>query len=1668
MRVSLFRNGSSGMPPTFSHGYLLIITLEPYPDQEILKRFARVFDQTYTRFLDLKKAETQARESEIQLALERVRARSMAMHQSDELADLSLELVKQVHALGIDTWFCAFNIYDDHPEGSIEWGSNGQGTFPRYRTPREVVFLDYYEAGQRGEALLINEIGEDECPAHYDYLCSLPGVGDQLLKMKEDGIPFPTSQIDHVAFFKYGYIIFITFEPVPEAHDIFKRFAKVFQQTYTRFLDLQKSEEQAREAKIEAALERVRARSMGMHKSDDLIDVVREIGKGIHELGIQLHYSQIYTDYTYDPKTGLNIWVDVEGQDYLEKFHLPYIDHTITLNFYNALNEGLDYFSDRYSKAEKDSYFKLLFKYSDLKRIPKKRKELILNASGWTRFTVILNEAALNFGRYSLDEFTDEEHEIFIRFAKVFGQAYTRFLDLKKAEEQAREAEIEAALERVRSRSLAMHKTDELQDVVRVVAEELKNTGVILDTGGAVICTYFQDSRDVIHWTATDDPAHPSVPYLLPYFEDELFDEAWESKSRGDDYFAKVFSYDVKNAFFNHAFEHSDYRLLPDEYKKIILESKSHGLAWAWAENSAIMIPSIQGDLPSEEERKILIRFAKVFEQSFIRFLDLQKAEAQAKEANIQLALERVRAKTMAMKTQGDLLGVIELFGEQLIAVGLKFGLVTFIEGPITKTRDWDLWSYTPEAGTPTQKILIPYIEHPYFLKTARNVEEYQKTGEPIQVKTFTKEEKNTFLPHYFKHHPTLPDEVKEFLYAKEGEAIVDAFLGEITVSYAKWDSTPPSEEELDIFERFAKEFRQTYIRFLDIKKAEEQARKAEIEASLERVRAKAMAMHSSKDIESATAVVFNELSRLGIDMERCGITIMNETPVAELWSTTLSRDNKKVTDIVTGYLDFRMHPILEKSYKDWQDKKDFSTYKLIGEEVKKYYAKLEKQPEYKFPKVASYPDQQVLHSFYFKEGAMFAFTIDELSAEAKDIIQKFTKVFAQTYTRFLDIQKAEAQAREAKIETALEKVRSRTMGMQSSDELPKVANLLFLEVQALGIPAWSCGYCILLEDRRSSTCIMSSEGTLQKPFLLPHSGESSFNEWDLFVQGEETFFTQELGGKAIESHYNFMKSLPQLGPIFKEIEEAGLSLPTYQINHLCKFAHGFLLFITYEKVPDAHDIFKRFTRVFEQTYTRFLDLKKAEAQALEATKQASLDRVRGEIASMRSAKDLEIITPLVWNELNTLGIPFIRCGVFIVHEEEEEVEVYLSKPDGTSLAVMHLPFGSSDLANQTVDAWKQDSVYTQHWTREEFLDWGRSMVEQGQVQDLKSYRGAEAPPESLNLHFIPFKQGMLYVGSTNPLNNEEIDLAASLAEAFAIAYARYEDFVKLEKAKEGIEIALADLKATQSQLVQQEKLASLGQLTAGIAHEIKNPLNFVNNFSELSVELIEEAREEVKEKLTADSHQLTAILDDIEANLRKIHEHGSRADSIVKSMLQHSRGGDGRMEPTDLNSLVKEYVNLAFHGMRAGKEPIDVDIKLDLDESFGEIPLIAEDFSRVILNVCNNGFDAMREKLGMVGGQSSVVYQPKLTVRTIAENGKVSVEIEDNGPGIPEEIKDKILQPFFTTKKGTQGTGLGLSITNDIIKAHGGSLLVDSSNSGTTMKIIINTSTRIHAENDL
>ena len=271
----------------------------------------------------------------------------------------------------------------------------------------------------------------------------------------------------------------------------------------------------------------------------------------------------------------------------------------------------------------------------------------------------------------------------------------------------------------------------------------------------------------------------------------------------------------------------------------------------------------------------------------------------------------------------------------------------------------------------------------------------------------------------------------------------------------------------------------------------------------------------------------------------------------------------------------------------------------------------------------------------------------------------------------------------------------------------------------------------------------------------------------------------------------------------------------------------------------------------------------------------------------------------------------------------------------------------------------------------------------------------------------------------------------------------------ELEQAKE-IEKAYSELKATQTQLIHSEKMASLGELTAGIAHEIQNPLNFVNNFSEVSRELIDEMKEEIKKK---EFGEVDAIADDLKQNLEKITHHGKRADGIVKGMLQHSRVSDGKKEPADLNKLVDEYLRLAYHGMRARDKAFNVRMDTDLDDRVGEVNMVSQDIGRVLLNLLTNAFHAVKEK----SEQPPDGYEPIVKVRTQKTTKGVRVEVSDNGNGIPESIRNKIFQPFFTTKPTGQGTGLGLSLSFDIAKAHGGDLQVKSTEGeGTTFTIVL------------
>ncbi len=834
---------------------------------------------------------------------------------------------------------------------------------------------------------------------------------------------------------------------------------------------------------------------------------------------------------------------------------------------------------------------------------------------------------------------------------------------------------------------------------------------------------------------------------------------------------------------------------------------------------------------------------------------------------------------------------------------------------------------------------------------------------------------------------------------------------------------------------------------------------KAQIEAALERVRARALAMKNSEDAGNATGVLFSELEKLGIATPCCGIYIFDESDNGELW-TAISTKESKVGQ-VSGKLDMTIHPMLRGILNAWKEKNLFFLYELSGGDRLDYYKSLATSTDYTIPiqnkeGEALGADREFCSVFFFKEGCLFTFTSEAFSDEKKLVLEKFASALGLTYRRYLDLKQAEKQARELSIEAALERVRASAIAMNNSKDVGKASAAMFNELDKMGIATLRCGVAIAEEPKTWElwTVTSTNEGRviqiIGKMKVSVHPlPEGAFNAWEQ----NKPFFTYELAGEDMLDYYKAISTA------------SGYSVPTAAINTSKQVASVFFFkeggVFTYTVEPLSQEtrlVIQRFTAVFAITYRRYLDLKQFEKQTRKAVREASLDRVRAEIASMRSIEDLQRITPLMWRELNILKVPFVRCGVFIVDEVLNKVQLYLSAPDGRTLGVLNLPIDDNELTRKSVEHWRKGTVYTTHSNKEQFLNWMQSMIDRGLILNRETYQGETNPPESLDLYFVPFTQGMLYVSNTAPLTDDEIQLVKSLAESFAIAYARYEDFKKLEDAKNRVEVTLSELKSTQTQLIQSEKMASLGELTAGIAHEIQNPLNFVNNFSEVSKELLDEMIAKLENNNKEDA---IVIANDVKQNLEKIWQHGQRADGIVKGMLLHSRHSSAVKEPTDINKLADEYLRLAYHGLKAKDKLFHATLKTDYDESIGNINIIPQDIGRAILNLITNAFYAVTEKkknnpLTPEGGKEDPQkeYEPTVSVSTKKMNarpddpvgrGKVEIRVADNGNGIPKKILDKIFQPFFTTKPAGQGTGLGLSLSYDIVKARGGEIKVET-----------------------
>jgi len=1244
------------------------------------------------------------------------------------------------------------------------------------------------------------------------------------------------------------------------------------------------------------------------------------------------------------------------------------------------------------------------------------------------RSIVITPNIFLITAKYKPKPYSEEENDILKRFGQVFDQSYTRFLDLQKAEAQAREAQIEAALERVRSKTMAMHKSTEIIEVVKVM-DKMNELNIEMSVGVA-LATFVEGSQDIIFWYV--DPKHVEEPLTmrLPYFDHKILNEVVEARKSGNELLPVVYSFEEKNSYFEYAFEHSDFRNMPDELKKWLLEEPYFGYSVALQKHSAIFFDDTTGKLFSEKENDVLLRFSRVFEQAYIRFLDLQKAEAQAREAQIEASLEKVRSRSLAMHKSDELKEAGELLWNELG----KLGIESLSSGYVLMDKDEKIgWIYAPNPAT--GKINDPLGVFHNETKEMQKVLSCWKKQEAMSVVEM--DEQETIIHQIFIAEKSFLKDgtIAHWITAEQLIALSPKRLFLHNFNFKQGylmvvGGNRLDDKEIDLMLRFTRAFQQTYTRFLDLKKAEEQARESQIEAALERVRSRTLAMHKSEELAETAAILIRQLNALGIEPISLYIGIIKDhSGDMEIWSTD---ENGKEID--RRYLvSTQKNSSIKKIYDAWIAKQKSIALDMEGNELEDWLTYWQQEQQLQFTP-GQFFHRRVQHIAFFSKG-FIAFTSPDQQGEATfQLLERFAAVFNLTYTRFLDLQKAEAQAREATIEAALERVRGKAMAMRTSEDLSATASMVFTELRKLGINPIRCGVGIF--NKQSHRLEFYSATSSANGDSLSMTGGADISSHPLFEAQYESWLKKEnyftvLKGDDLVSYYKVLSAGYTRSNPDNESEQD-------QYGHWLMFSEGFLFAWSDKKYAEQEiSILDRFKKIVELTFKRYLDLQKSEANAREAVKQAALDRVRADIASMRTTSDLQRITPLVWNELTIIGIPFIRCGVFIMDEEQQQIHTFLSTPDGKAIAAFHLPYNTPGNFAEVVKHWHQKKKYVNHWGQADFLNLADSLVQQGAIATREQYISS-MPKEGIHLHFLPFVQGMLYVGNTELLNDDALQLVQNLADAFSTAYARYEDFNKLEAAKQTVEKTLVDLKQAQQQLVQSEKMASLGELTAGIAHEIQNPLNFVNNFSEVSNELIDEMTEELDK---GDIEEAKAIANDIKQNLEKINHHGKRADGIVKGMLQHSRSSSGQKELTDINVLTDEYVRLCYHGLRAKDKSFNAAIKTDFDNSVEKINIIPQDIGRVILNLLTNAFYAVNEKKKA----NTDGYEPTVAVSTKKADNKIIISVKDNGNGIPQKAIDKIFQPFFTTKPTGQGTGLGLSLSYDIIKAHGGEIKVET-----------------------
>ncbi len=966
-------------------------------------------------------------------------------------------------------------------------------------------------------------------------------------------------------------------------------------------------EAQNRELEVESSLERVRTVAMSMNKADDMLLVCRMISEQLELLNVK-NIRNVQTAIIYETKGS---YLNFEYYAKHDKTFITDVDfklHPTQFEFVNEMLKGPEeFFSKHFKGTEVQDW------YAYQQTTNQFADSFLATASSLNYYWYSMGPVALGMSTYT--PLNEQEIILFKRFRNVFDLAYRRFLDIEKATAQAKEAKIEAALERTRTQSMIMQHSNELGDSLKVFHEQV----LLLGINSAFSYLWLPDEKNDRHifWAAWAERKNGSTVFKskainYPLDRNEpataqcLID--WKSNE-------PVYSYHVPPAAVENYF--AVWQELIDGVEHLKPEHFSGGLHYVEAFMKYGCFGVIVTTDLTEDEKKLLSRFAIEFERTYTRFLDLQKAEAQAREAQIEAALERVRSRTMGMQKSEDLKEIIKVVYEQFVQLNVHIEHAGFIMD-YKASDDLNIWLADKHLA-PSQ-VKIPYFDSPHW----NSFNEAKATGKDFFTNHLPFEVKNKFYRELFDFIPGLAEETKEYYFNCPGVAISTVLLENIGLYIENFSAIPYTDEENNTLMRFGKVFQQTYTRFLDLQKAEAQARESQIEASLERVRSKAMSMQKSEDLANAVCIVFEELDKLDLGMLRCGIGILNkEKRCAQVWTTTKS-DNDTIAQ-VSGDESMDIHPLLKGAFDAWIKKEDHS-YILKGEDLNNYYKAVARE-NFKLPDSQSLiAGTDGLTQYYYNavwsSGGLFAFRETAFPEEAKMVLRRFADVFNLTYTRFNDLKQAEAQAKEAKIEVALERVRSRTLAMQRSDELAETAAVLFQQLISLGI-----------EPNRLYIAIVKNDEGNSEFWITDEDGSKVSTAYTANLNDNPTFskmyagWKQQLKTLVIDMHGEelqvYFRHLTSIGVPFK----GGLTQKR-RVQDIAYFNKGFIGMASPDEQPaETLQLLERFAAVFNLTFTRFNDLQIAEAHAIQAEEdlvklQAEKKRAEDALTELRATQN--------------------------------------------------------------------------------------------------------------------------------------------------------------------------------------------------------------------------------------------------------------------------------------------------------------------------------------------------------------------------------------------------------------------------------------------------------------